>query len=78
MAPYYYCSNKVLCGQNFGLSYDEFSLDLPAFELRNFLRRGSAVWLDDDDSDLSLDDKDESLKTWVGCGNHPGLVNGSS
>eukprot|EP00435_Cladocopium_sp_Y103_P060046 s568_g21.t2 len=63
-------TNKVLCGQNFGLSNEEFSLDLPAFELaNNFTRRGSDLW---------LDDEDQGLKTWVGCGNHPGLVNGSS
>lgn len=63
-------TNKVLCGQNFGLSNEEFSLDLPAFELaNNFTRRGSDLW---------LDDEDQGLKTWMGCGNHPGLVNGTS
>lgn len=38
-------TNKVLCGQNFGLSNEEFSLDLPAFELaNNFTRRGSDLF----------------------------------
>lgn len=64
-------SDKILCGSNFGFADQEFSLDLPAFDLaNNFTRRGADVWLP-----LT---EDEGLKGWLGCGNHPGLVNGTS
>ena len=62
-------NDKAFCGTNFGWSDEDFQLDLPGFyPASSFTKRGSEIWLSDEDS---------GLKSWLGCGNHPGLVNGS-
>ena len=62
-------NDKVFCGANFGWSDEDFQLNLPGFyPASSFTKRGSEIWLSDEDN---------GLKSWLGCGNHPGLVNGS-
>ena len=64
--------NGTLCGSHFDLPLPEVFLELPGLhvvEAMATMQRGSAVWL--------ADDEVQGLKPWAGCGNHPGLVNGS-
>jgi len=62
-------NDKVFCGANFGWSDEDVQLNLPGFyPASSFAKRGSEIWLSDEDN---------GLKSWLGCGNHPGLVNGS-